>query len=130
MDQIEFALATLELEEKPNYTNIAKEYGVSRRTLSTSHRRISTSRSQADSNRGKLNAGQQTRLNTYINDLCRRRFSPTTVMVQNFARDIAKQAVGKNWVSGFVQRHQCGGSVHDLSTVGDCDASRRYGRQT
>jgi len=40
MDSIEAALAVLDLQSKPNYTQTAKEYGVDRSTLSRRHRNI------------------------------------------------------------------------------------------
>ena len=40
MDSIEAALAALDLQLKPNYTQTANEYGVDRTTLSHRHRNI------------------------------------------------------------------------------------------
>ena len=44
MDSIEAALAALDLQLKPNYTQTANEYGVDRTTLSRRHRNITGSR--------------------------------------------------------------------------------------
>ena len=44
MDSIEAALAALNLQSKPNYTQTANEYGVDRSTLSRRHRNITGSK--------------------------------------------------------------------------------------
>ena len=44
MDLIEAALAALDLQSKPNYTQTVNKYGVDRTTLSRRHRNITGSR--------------------------------------------------------------------------------------
>ena len=47
MDPIDAALAALELQDPPNYTQIAKEFNVIRSTLSRRYRQITCAREDA-----------------------------------------------------------------------------------
>jgi hypothetical protein len=54
----------------------------------------------------KLNPQQEAELVKYIEGLTARRLRPTWEMVQNFASTIAKEDVGKCWVTRFINRHK------------------------
>ena len=99
MDNLEAALdalKSLKLGESPNYTTIAKQYGVNRTTLSRRHRGVTGSRAEKISNDRNLNTTQELELVKYINSLSKRGLPPTREMIQNFALEIARKLVGKS----------------------------------
>jgi Tc5 transposase DNA-binding domain/DDE superfamily endonuclease len=109
MDPIDEAIEEIEsLEpcETFSYMAIAKKYGVVRTTLMRRHKGITASRTTRISNTQKLNPQQEAELVKYIEGLTARRLQPTREMVRNFASAIAKQDVGKNWVTRFIARHK------------------------
>jgi hypothetical protein len=80
MAAIEAALAAIESlgpRERLNYTQIAKEYGVDRSTLSTRHRRVQQSRDTGFENQRLLNDAQAAQLIEWINDLTERGLPPS-----------------------------------------------------
>ena len=89
------ALKNLKLGETPNYTTIAKQYGVDRSTLSRRHRGVTGSLEEQASNARNLNPTQEQQLVKYIDSLCKRGLPPTRGMIQNFASEIARKLVGK-----------------------------------
>ena len=94
MGNIEAALAaleSLEVGESINCTKFAKEYGVKRTTLSRRDRGVTRSGAERDENN---------------NELCYRGLPPTKEMIRNFASEIARKPIGKNWDDRFVERHK------------------------
>jgi hypothetical protein len=89
MDSIEAALAALNLQSKPNYTQTAKEYGVDQSTLSRRHRNITGSKADGYNNQSFLTQQQSNMLINYINKLTKQGLPPTVAMVETFAQEIA-----------------------------------------
>jgi len=81
MDPIDAALATLSLQSKPNYTQIAKEYGVERSTLSRHHHNIIGSKADGYNSQSFLTEQQFKTLVAFINELTKYRLPPTVAMV-------------------------------------------------
>ena len=77
MDPIDAALATLELQDPPNYTRTAKEFNVNRSTLSRRHRQITRAREDAMEMKSLLSKQQERTLLRYINLLTKRGLPPT-----------------------------------------------------
>jgi hypothetical protein len=103
MGDIKSALAACDALETPNYSKIAKEYGVHRTTLSRHHRGIQTTRAEATSqSRNVLSKDQQLELVSYINKLSERGFPPPNATVRFMAEEIAGRRLGKNWVTRFI----------------------------
>ncbi|KAI1507013.1 Jerky protein [Pyrenophora tritici-repentis] len=108
MAAIDAALAALESLEPGQdfeYSAYAKKYGCSRTTLSRRHRKVQEARTTKLANGRLLNTVQEQQLVQYIKNLCARGLPPSRPMIRNFASDIAKKPVGKNWVDRFVKRH-------------------------
>ena len=99
------ALKSLKLGESPNYTLVAKQYGVDRTTLSRRHRGVTGSRTDQISTSRNLNTTQEQELVQYINTLSKRGLPPTRQMIRNFASEIARKPVGKCWVDCFIKRY-------------------------
>lgn len=89
MDSIEAALAALDLQLKPNYTQTAKEYGVDRSTLSRRHRNITGTKADGYDSQSFLTQQQSKVLIAYINELTNRGLPPTVAIVRSFAQEIA-----------------------------------------
>ena len=96
MDSIEAALAALDLQLKPNYTQTANEYGVDRTTLSRRHRNITGLRADGYDSQSFLSKKQSMVLINYINDLTNRGLPPTIAMLRNFAQEIAGKQPGSH----------------------------------
>ncbi|WKT54152.1 hypothetical protein QSH57_004736 [Fusarium oxysporum f. sp. vasinfectum] len=76
-------------------------------TLRRRHQGKQRARRDADSlYKYRLSKQQEQDLVTYIRKLSLRGIPPTLSMIRNFAQDIAKIEVGKNWPYSFVQRHR------------------------
>jgi hypothetical protein len=108
MAAIDAALAALESLEPGQdfeYSAYAKKYGCSQTTLSRRHRKVQEARTTKLANGRLLNTVQEQQLVQYIKDLCARGLPPSRPMIRNFASDIAKNPVGKNWVDQFVKRY-------------------------
>ena len=108
MDPIEAALESLESlkpGESPNYTAVAKKYGVQRSTLSRRHRRVTRSHTDKIENQQLLSPAQEKELVDYIDKLCARGLPPSKQMIRNFATEIAGREAGKCWPERFLQRH-------------------------
>jgi Tc5 transposase DNA-binding domain len=101
------ALAELESSSKPNYSAVAKKYGLVRSTLTRRALGETTSRKQFQSDKHQcLTDTQEWVLINQINRLTERGIPPTSQMVKNFAEEIIGRSVGKNWVGQFCRRHQ------------------------
>jgi hypothetical protein len=104
IEGLEAALKSLELSDSINYNKTAKEFNVSATTLRRRHKGEQQSRSDVDfTYKSRLSKQQETDLIAYINKLSGRGLPPTVSMVKNFADELAKSPIGKNWVYEFVQ---------------------------
>lgn len=101
---MDLALQQLALQEKPNITATAKQYGVSRTTLSRRFRGVQSTRESQYDNLGLLSHQQERDLVAYIKNLTRRGLPPTPQMVTTFAFDISKQWPSRHWCRRFVKR--------------------------
>ena len=107
MNPMEAALASLsslELREKPHYTQVAKTFGVNRSTLSKRHRGVQGTRAEYLQKQQLLSLIKEQELVKYIERLCARGLPPTQQMVRNFASEIAGKQAGGNWVNRFLKR--------------------------
>jgi hypothetical protein len=94
---IQKALAEVESSLDPNYTEIAKKYGLERSTLSRHARGKTTSREDFQSQVHQcLTDAQERVLIHQINRLTERGIPPTSQMVKNFVEEMIGRAVGKN----------------------------------
>ena len=92
MGDIDAALAALDAlkaGESFSYTEIAKQYGVQRSTLSRRHRGITQPGEVGNQKNRNLNATQESKLLKYINKLCERGLPPTLEIIRNFRLEIA-----------------------------------------
>jgi hypothetical protein len=98
MDPIDAALAALELQDPPNYTQTAKEFNVIRFTLLWHHWQITRAREDVMEMKSLLLIQQEKTLLRYINLLTEYGLPPTPQMVRNFTFKISRITPGKNWV--------------------------------
>ena len=106
MDPINAALAILEPQDPPNYTQTAKEFNINRTTLSWRYRRITRAREDATEMKSLLLIQQERTPLRYINLLTKRVLPPTTQMVQNFTFKILRITPKKNQVLQFIKRYK------------------------
>jgi hypothetical protein len=99
------ALERLEVREKPNYTQVAVQYGVEQTMLLKRHRGVQGSHIQDIENRQLLNTMQEKELIKYLQDLYARGLPPLKQMVRNFALEIAGREAGKCWADYFIKHH-------------------------
>ena len=100
------ALAVLDLQEHPKYAPVAREYNLERTSLAKRHKGQTTSRAVANSEtRQCLTIAQEEALIVAINHYTDRFIPLTSQMVKNFAEEMIGQPIGKNWTTGFIQRH-------------------------
>jgi hypothetical protein len=108
---IEAALRGCALEDPPNYSAIAKKHSteqfqIDRSTLSRRHRGKTTSQAEYISNVSRaLSDIQEDTLVLVINKYTARGIPPTSMMVKNFAEELCRHELDKNWVGRFVKRH-------------------------
>jgi hypothetical protein len=100
------SLKSLKLGEKPNYTQVAKNFGVECSTLSRCHRGVQGSYAEKVDNSRLLNATQESELIKYLDNLCAKGLPSSRQMVWNFAAELAGKEPGKNWVDRFISRHK------------------------
>ncbi|KID96268.1 DDE superfamily endonuclease, CENP-B-like protein, partial [Metarhizium majus ARSEF 297] len=106
MAAIDEALKFLESSESSNYAKTARRFNCDETTLRRRHQGKQRSRRDADSlYKSRLSKQQERELVAYIHKLSSRGIPPTLTMMKNFAQDIAKIEVGRNWAYGFVKRH-------------------------
>lgn len=104
--RIERAIAHLNAQERPNYSEASELFDIDRTTLWRRHNGLTVSRAEANSTyRQRLNNTQEKELLRYIAALTDRHIPPTTQIIKNLAEEILKGPVGKNWTAGFVKRH-------------------------
>ena len=105
--RITLALADLANQEEPNFKGTAREFIVDRTTLrrrfNGTQRSYAQCRSETHQN---LTSSQEEVLIGYINKLTDRSSPPTSQFVKNFAEELCKKPVSKNWVSNFTCRHK------------------------
>ncbi|KAL6410938.1 DDE superfamily endonuclease, CENP-B-like protein [Ilyonectria robusta] len=107
MAPIDEALDFLNSSESVNYAETARVFNCDETTLRRRHQ--GKQRSRQDANRlykSRLSKEQERDLIAYIHKLSSRGIPPTLPMIKNFAQDIAKTEVGKNWPYSFVQRNR------------------------
>ena len=105
MAALKAALADLKSSESINYAATAAEHGCDETTLRRRHQGKQVSRQDAAFECRSLLSKQQERdLISYINKLTARGLPPITLMVWNFAQDLAKKPPSKNWVYKFIRR--------------------------
>jgi len=117
MDSIEAALAALDLQSKPNYTQTAEEYGVDRTTLSRRHRNITGSRADGYDSLSFLTKEQSKVLVNYVNDLTNRGLPPTVAMLRNFAQEIAGKQPGSRWAARWIEKQGTSLKSHYLTPI-------------
>ncbi|KAK2923291.1 hypothetical protein FoTM2_016813 [Fusarium oxysporum f. sp. vasinfectum] len=107
MAAVDKALEFLKTSGSINYAATAKKFECDETTLRRRHQGKQRARRDADSlYKSRLSKQQEQDLVTYIRKLSLRGIPPTLSMIRNFAQDIAKIEVGKNWPYSFVQRHR------------------------
>ena len=116
--RIAAAVADLDSQKNPNIRATAKEYRVSRTTLTNRWRGITGTRGEAASEYHKaLTTTQEETLIRHIDLLTKKGYPPTTKTVRTIAESIRKEPVGKDWVSGFIQRYRDQLSSHFLGNI-------------
>jgi hypothetical protein len=107
MNVIDEALEFLKSSESINYAKTARRFNCDETTLRRRHQGKQRSRRDADDlYKSRLSKQQERELIAYIHKLSSRGIPPTLTMIKNFAQDIAKTEVGRNWAYGFVKRHR------------------------
>ena len=107
IDPMDSALAALRAKEGKNVLATAKAHDVERMTLKRRYDGTHLSHAQAASMyRRKLNDAQEEELVRYIKELTDKGLPPTSKMIKNIAEEIACDSVGKNWIEGFLKRHE------------------------
>ncbi|KAL5610899.1 hypothetical protein FOBRF1_007016 [Fusarium oxysporum] len=107
MAALDKALEFLKTSGSINYVATAKKFECDETTLRRRHQGKQRARRDADTlYKSRLSKQQEQDLVTYIRKLSLRGIPPTLSMIRNFAQDIAKIEVGKNWPYSFVQRHR------------------------
>ncbi|RKK39643.1 hypothetical protein BFJ68_g18359 [Fusarium oxysporum] len=98
MAAIDKGLKFLKTSGSINYDATAKKFKCDETTLRRRHQGKQRARRDADSlYKSRLSKQQEQDLVTYIRKLSLRGIPPTLSMIRNFAQDIAKIEVGKNW---------------------------------
>lgn len=100
------AIESLEPGERINYTQIARQFGVNRVTLSRRHQGAQGTKKAQYENMQLLNPQQTKDLINYINKQAKNGLFCSNQMVKNFAAEIAGREPGSNWVSRFLKKHE------------------------
>jgi DNA-binding Lrp family transcriptional regulator len=95
MAAINKAIEAAKSQESPNYSEIARTYGVSRSTLSKRVRGIQQSGSEYYQSTRLLSPLQERVLIDHINHLTKIGLPPTPAIVRNFTREISGKELGK-----------------------------------
>jgi hypothetical protein len=109
MTPIEEAIAAIESREPGapfSYREVAKQFNVSRATLSRRHQGRTQSYATASQQRQLLNPQQEEELVRYIERCTERGLPSTREMIANFASAVAKREVSHAWISRFLHRHE------------------------
>jgi Tc5 transposase-like DNA-binding protein len=106
-ESVQAAIADLNSQETPNYSQTAEKYGIDRNTLARRHKGKTVSRHDAVSKTHKLlTDAQEEVLFDHIRELTDRGIPPTPKILQNLVVEIVKHPVGGRWVSRFRQRYK------------------------
>lgn len=124
MTPLDEALAFIENSESVNYAQVSRMFKCDETTLRRRHQGKQRSMSDVTYlNKTALSKQQESDLCEYIRVLTKRGILPTLQMVKNFAEEMAKTALGKNWPYTFVKRHQ---NDLDCSWFDGFDSSRKH----
>ena len=94
---IEKAINALDRQLIPNYSQVARDFGIEHITLMRRYKGIYTSRQEATSLYYKLLTNmQEEALISQINKLIVRRLPPTSQIVRNLAEEIISRNISKN----------------------------------
>jgi hypothetical protein len=105
--QIALALADLANQEEPNFKGTARAYKVNCTTLYRCFDRTQCLYAQCCSETYQnLTSSQEEVLIGYINKMTERSSSPTSQFVKNFAEELCKKLVSKNWISNFTCQYK------------------------
>jgi hypothetical protein len=105
MNPIQEAIREIDSREEGatfSYTQVAKKYGVDRRTLARRHQGQTQPRELAHLS---IHPQHETELVQYIKGLTKRRLPPTRTIIRNFASDLAGKDVSNSWVTRFLNRN-------------------------
>jgi hypothetical protein len=103
---IEKAINALDRQLIPNYSQVARDFGIERTTLMRRHKGICTSRQEATSLYHKLLTDtQEEALISQINKLTVRGLPPISQIIRNLTEEIIGCDVSKNWIAGFIHRY-------------------------
>lgn len=99
-------LQSLDPEEKINYTQIAKKFGVDRSTLSRRHRQVNGSKEDQYYAQALLNKEKSAILIDLVNELAKNGVPVTNARLAEFATAMTGgKEPGKNWASRWVKQH-------------------------
>ena len=100
------AIASLESQETPNYSEAAREFDLDRTAIKNRLLGKTTSRAEANSRcRQLLTNAQEEQLIAQINKLTVRHMPPTSQIVKNMVEEIRGGEVNKNWTAYFIWRY-------------------------
>jgi hypothetical protein len=108
MDPIDLAVEAMGAQdegEQLSYTKVAEKYDVSRHTLARRCKGTQAPMQAKAINQQRLNPQQEQELIQHIERLTERGLAPTREMIRRFASGIAQEAVGKGWVTRFINKH-------------------------
>jgi Tc5 transposase DNA-binding domain len=121
------AFAVLDLQERPKYAEVAKEYKLERTTLAKRYKGQTVSRKVfLSESRQCLTRAQEEALIDQINKLTDKHIPPTSQMVKNFAEEMIGREVGKNWTQGFIRRHDNRLKSIYLRNIDHCRTKAEY----
>jgi hypothetical protein len=103
---IEAAIAALRVAEKPNISQVARDYNIERTRLSKLFRGKISTREDFDANRQLLSPQQDRTLLELVKRLTKDGLPPTPKLVRQFAKDLSGILPGKNWPHRWLDRHQ------------------------
>ena len=103
---LEAALENLTLQDVPNFKRTARIYGTVESTLRRRYKRQTVSKQKTNSMyKQRLTDAQENSLIRQINVLTDREIPPTPSMIKNFAEEMLKDSMKKNWTNEFVRRY-------------------------
>jgi hypothetical protein len=125
--RMEAAFAMLDLQESRNYTQVAEKYKLERTTLAKQYKGQTVSRKVfLLESQQCLTIAQEEALIEQINKLTNWHIPPTSQMVKNFAEEMIRREVGKNWTQGFIQRYNSRLKSIYLHNIDHCCTKAEY----
>jgi hypothetical protein len=101
------AISDLNAQEKPQYAQIARKYGLDRTTLMRRYKGQTVSNEAAHSIHQKLlTDAQEEVLLDHISKLSARGLPPTPQILRNLVVEIIRHDIGECWIRRFCQRHK------------------------